>query len=199
MENTDKNSEIETAVTDSFISEFERYQDGYSEFLMWCMSNNGVMSMKEWNTKKAIEFKRRGLDTFFKVEAQEETQTISSLMPDIMPSLLSLDFKSTRKAKGLTLREVERLTGLSNAYLSQLETGKIRQPSYTTVVTLISLYSDVIGLNNPWSLRDVLANLIGAAEVLLHQKNYDGHGWEEINHCVERGKEIVSILSGKHV
>jgi transcriptional regulator with XRE-family HTH domain len=119
-----------------------------------------------------------------------------SLVASVMPSLLSLNFKSMRKAKGLTLRKVEEITGISNAYLSQLETGKIKQPSYTTVVTLIMLYSDVLGLDNSWSLKDVLKKLIEASEILLHQKNYDGHGWEEINHCVERGKSIVSTLSG---
>jgi hypothetical protein len=54
----------------------------------------------------------------------------------------------------------------------------------------------VLALDNAWCLKDVLKKLIEASEILLHQKNYDGHGWEEINHCVERGKEIVSILSG---
>jgi transcriptional regulator with XRE-family HTH domain len=104
-----------------------------------------------------------------------------------------------RKTKGLTLRKVEEITGISNAYLSQLETGKIKQPSYTTVVTLIMLYSDILGLDNSWSLKDVLKKLIEASEILLHQKNYDGHGWEEINHCVERGKAIVSTLSSNEV
>ena len=118
-----------------------------------------------------------------------------SLQMAVMPSLLSLNFKSMRKAKGLTLRKVEEITGISNAYLSQLETGKIKQPSYTTVITLMMLYSNILGLDNSWSLKDVLNKLIEASEILLHQKNYDGHGWEEINHCVERGKEIVSTLS----
>ena len=54
----------------------------------------------------------------------------------------------------------------------------------------------VLALDNAWCLKDVMKKLIEASEILLHQKNYDGHGWEEINHCVERGKEIVSILSG---
>ncbi len=60
----------------------------------------------------------------------------------VMPSLQSLNFKSMRKAKGLTLRKVEELTGISNPYLSQLETGKIASPSYNTVRTLVMLYSN---------------------------------------------------------
>ena len=37
--------------------------------------------------------------------------------------------KKIRDDKGLTLREVEAATGISNAYLSQLEGDKIKQPS----------------------------------------------------------------------
>jgi transcriptional regulator with XRE-family HTH domain len=129
-------------------------------------------------------------------DTSKETEIPQCVQTSVMPSLLSLNFKSMRKSKGLTLRKVEEITGISNAYLSQLETGKIKQPSYTTVVTLLMLYSDILGLDSSWSLKDVLKKLIEASEILLHQKNYDGHGWEEINHCVERGKEIVSTLSG---
>jgi hypothetical protein len=60
----------------------------------------------------------------------------------IMPSLRELDFKKMRKDKGLTLREVEKQTGISNAYLSQLETGKIKNPGYETVIALYNLYSN---------------------------------------------------------
>jgi transcriptional regulator with XRE-family HTH domain len=47
---------------------------------------------------------------------------------------------ATRKAKGLSLREVEAATGISNAYISQLETGKIREPSPATLHKLGELY-----------------------------------------------------------
>lgn len=49
-------------------------------------------------------------------------------------------FKERREKSGLTLREVEEQTGISNAYLSQLENGKIKKPSYNTVETLDKLY-----------------------------------------------------------
>ncbi len=49
-------------------------------------------------------------------------------------------FKALRESKGLTLREVERKTNVSNAYLSQLESGKIKQPSPTTLYKLAELY-----------------------------------------------------------
>lgn len=62
------------------------------------------------------------------------------LQSPVMPPLQSLDFKAMRKAKRLTLRQVEDITGISNPYLSQLETGKIKSPSYNTVRTLVMLY-----------------------------------------------------------
>jgi HTH-type transcriptional regulator, competence development regulator len=37
--------------------------------------------------------------------------------------------KDLRLANGLTLRDVEGLTGISNAYLSQVENSQIKQPS----------------------------------------------------------------------
>jgi HTH-type transcriptional regulator, competence development regulator len=45
-----------------------------------------------------------------------------------------------REAKGITLRKVEELTGVSNAYLSQLEGAKIRQPSPVDLHKLCNLY-----------------------------------------------------------
>ncbi|MHC5673124.1 helix-turn-helix domain-containing protein [Nostoc sp.] len=47
-----------------------------------------------------------------------------------------------RAAKGLTLREVEEATGkeVSNAYLSQLEHGKISKPSPNILYSLASVY-----------------------------------------------------------
>lgn len=49
-------------------------------------------------------------------------------------------FKQLRESKGLTLRDVERETGVSNAYVSQLESEKIKQPSPTTLHKLAEFY-----------------------------------------------------------
>jgi transcriptional regulator with XRE-family HTH domain len=53
---------------------------------------------------------------------------------------LGKSFKLCRRVKGLTLRDVERATGVSNAYLSQIETGTIKEPGFTTVATLLKFY-----------------------------------------------------------
>ncbi len=53
---------------------------------------------------------------------------------------LSNAIKALRSAKGLSLRQVEKRTGISNAYLSQLENGKIEQPSPHILHTLAEGY-----------------------------------------------------------
>jgi transcriptional regulator with XRE-family HTH domain len=59
--------------------------------------------------------------------------------PNALGSLLA----DLRKAKGLSLREVEEATGqgVSNAYLSQLEKGKIRKPSPNVLHALAAVYA----------------------------------------------------------
>ena len=48
--------------------------------------------------------------------------------------------KSSRELIPLTLRQVEDATGISNAYLSQLENEKIKKPSANVLYKLSSLY-----------------------------------------------------------
>lgn len=45
-----------------------------------------------------------------------------------------------RNIKGLTLREVEKGTGVSNAYLNQLEQGKVKDPSPHMLHKLATFY-----------------------------------------------------------
>ncbi len=58
--------------------------------------------------------------------------------------------QAAREVKQLSLRAVEKLTGVSNAYLSQVESSKIKQPSPTILHKLSELYevsySDVLAL-----------------------------------------------------
>jgi transcriptional regulator with XRE-family HTH domain len=46
-----------------------------------------------------------------------------------MSKYLADTLKKARKAKGYTLREVDKLTGVSNAFISQLENDKGGEPS----------------------------------------------------------------------
>jgi transcriptional regulator with XRE-family HTH domain len=41
-----------------------------------------------------------------------------------------------RECKGWTLRDLEKMSGVSNALISQIETGKVRDPGFTTVIRL---------------------------------------------------------------
>jgi hypothetical protein len=65
-------------------------------------------------------------------------------------------------------------------------------------VVLISLIKyksqKMSGHDNPWPLSDVLEKLIWSSEYLLNKKDYDGHCHEEIRHCINRGKEILTHL-----
>lgn len=54
----------------------------------------------------------------------------------------------------LTLRQVEEATGISNAYLSQLENDKIKKPSASVLYKLASIYNVA------------LDNLLGAAGII---------------------------------
>jgi len=59
------------------------------------------------------------------------------------PSELGSLLADLRKTKGLSLREVEEATdrAVSNAYLSQLENGKIRKPSPNVLHSLAQIYA----------------------------------------------------------
>ena len=41
-----------------------------------------------------------------------------------------------RRYSGLTLRELEKETGISNALLSQMETGVVKNPSFRNVIKI---------------------------------------------------------------
>jgi transcriptional regulator with XRE-family HTH domain len=59
---------------------------------------------------------------------------------NIVPESLGLELRRIRKDRGYTLRHVESETGISNAYLSQLETGRAESPSPPMLQKLADLY-----------------------------------------------------------
>ena len=69
--------------------------------------------------------------------------TIKIELPNTLPEINFKDLGLVRKHLNLTLRQVEKQTGISNAYLSQLENGK-SSPSYDKVKTLINFYNKKI-------------------------------------------------------
>ncbi len=53
---------------------------------------------------------------------------------------LGKTLKESRNAKGWSLRETEEQTGVSNAFISQIEGGKIKQPSPNVLYKLCEAY-----------------------------------------------------------
>lgn len=53
---------------------------------------------------------------------------------------LALYLTKLRAKKKMTLREVEAVTGISNPYISQVETGKVKKPSFENVCILCRCY-----------------------------------------------------------
>lgn len=47
-----------------------------------------------------------------------------------------------RECKGWTLRDLERASGISNPLISQIETGKVKDPGFATVIRLV----DALGI-----------------------------------------------------
>ncbi|MEE1899563.1 helix-turn-helix domain-containing protein [Flavobacterium rakeshii] len=82
-------------------------------------------------------------------------------------STLGLTLKEARKNLSFTLRQVEETSGISNAYLSQLENDKIKNPSINILSKLSSIYR--------LPLKELLikANLIEKDKNKDEEKNFD--------------------------
>ena len=56
------------------------------------------------------------------------------------PKTLGEELRVSRELRNLALRDVEKVTGISNAYLSQLENNKVKKPSPHFLHKLAALY-----------------------------------------------------------
>lgn len=54
------------------------------------------------------------------------------------------DFKGMRKKCGLSLRQVEKETGIHNSIISQMESRHIKEPSFSKVIQLFNFYNNII-------------------------------------------------------
>ncbi len=66
---------------------------------------------------------------------------ILSIMANIEKNKLGKYLKILREELGLSLRAVEEKSGISNAFLSQIESGKVKQPSPIVLHKLSQVYS----------------------------------------------------------
>ncbi len=55
----------------------------------------------------------------------------------------------------------------------------------------------VIRMDQPYNLPEILKALTECADILLHDKGYDGAGWERLEYCFKHGKEIIEIFENK--
>jgi len=75
---------------------------------------------------------------------------------------LGEQLRAMRDMHGLSLRAVETATGISNAYLSQIETGKVEKPAPNILYKLAELYGtsydDLMSLAGHLTRRDPTEN-----------------------------------------
>lgn len=70
--------------------------------------------------------------------------------------------RMAREISGKTLRDLESETGISNALLSQIETGHVRQPGFQNVVKIaraLNVKLDTLAQHTVTDLKKVLRTL----------------------------------------
>lgn len=89
-----------------------------------------------------------------------------------MSTALGEELRRLRLEKGVSLREVEKATEVSNAYLSQLENGKTEQPSPRVLHKLAEYYHipynrlmEIAGYLRP--SENARANKVGSLQAAL--------------------------------
>lgn len=60
------------------------------------------------------------------------------------------------------------------------------------------LINKILRFNEPYNLKDILEALVECSDILLHKKDYDGHGWERLEYCYRFGKEIIEVLENNN-
>jgi transcriptional regulator with XRE-family HTH domain len=93
-----------------------------------------------------------------------------------MNARLSEELRKLRGLRGVSLREVERDTKISNAYLSQLETGKTDNPSPHMLHKLAAYYGtpyenlmEIAGYLQPRPASPLSQDILSSAEQLLSE------------------------------
>lgn len=98
--------------------------------------------------------------------------------------------KEKRKMKGYSLRDVEELKSISNAYLSQIENGKIKKPSANILYKLSQLYEV------PFDLLLKVSGIINnnREENRNYPKTATGHALFSENLTEEEEKQLTEYL-----
>lgn len=114
---------------------------------------------------------------------------------------LAKKLNELRRTRGLTLREVERSTGISNAYLSQIETGKIVNPTIRIVQALADFYGETVEGIKPAAgdipQRDHSAKPVNVMKLIFLDIDgvLNGHSYNEVSQSNEIKPECVARLN----
>ena len=55
-----------------------------------------------------------------------------------------------------------------------------------------------MAMDSPWPVHEVIAKLCEAADILLDDKSYDGHGHELIAGARRAGRDYLETLTARH-
>lgn len=103
-----------------------------------------------------------------------------------METTIGKILKEARELRRLSLREVEIQSGVSNAYLSQLENDKIKKPSANTLYKL----SELFNIN-----FDDLMVVAGIVEKKKDSSKSEGHfAFSSENLTVDEEKRLIEYL-----
>ena len=59
-------------------------------------------------------------------------------------------------------------------------------------------HAKLLKIIRDWPVEDIMVQLIKAADILLHDKDYDGHGWEVMQRAMEKGYDnLPDIMKPK--
>lgn len=79
------------------------------------------------------------------------------------------------------------------------EAAKLIRNEYTKPIKSITdiPIDKILRYGEPYSLPQILEGLCEATDILLHEKNYDGHGWEHLEYAYRYGREVVALFNNE--
>ncbi|KKL74550.1 hypothetical protein LCGC14_2063820, partial [marine sediment metagenome] len=84
------------------------------------------------------------------------------------------EYKAILEALHEAWEEIKQLQSTKMILKEVLNGSKSEQPDVNNEMEI---------MKSAWPPRDIVEKLTIAADVLLHKKDYDGHGWEGIEYC----------------
>ncbi|HDY66653.1 MAG TPA: hypothetical protein ENH85_02555 [Candidatus Scalindua sp.] len=95
------------------------------------------------------------------------------------------EYKAILEALHEAWEEIKQLQSTKMILKEVLNGSKSEQPDVNNEMEI---------MKSAWPPRDIVEKLTIAADVLLHKKDYDGHGWEGIEYCWRLAKEWLQSI-----